>query len=171
MNSLLIVTAIVLFAIGYQGARQAARRRILTELETLPVGIEVELSPAQVHARSGGNSDWRYYWRYQTVLQAIDVSLTVVQFGYCEWFRDRWVLPRDESGFERGPLTARHFAEWFRCPGAHLKPGRKVIDDQHWLGSNDLRSVRHKWYFIGIDCNGNRYKGEGTVELIGEVEP
>jgi hypothetical protein len=63
-----------------------------------------------------------------------------------------------------------HFAEWFRCPGAYLKPGKQVVDDQHWLGSDDLRSVRHKWYFIAIDCHGKRYKGEGIVDLLDELE-
>jgi hypothetical protein len=169
MNSLLVVTAIVLFFIGLQGARQSARRRVLTELDRLPVGIHVELEPAKVRARLGGESAWRYYWCYQTSLQAIEVGMTVIQFGYCEWFQDRWVLPRGESGFERGSLSATHFAEWFRCPGAYLHAGMRIVDNEHWLGSDDLRTVRHKWYFIAIDGQGNRYKGEGIVELLGEL--
>jgi hypothetical protein len=171
MNSLLIVTVIVLFIIGYQGAIQAARRRVIAELDRLPVGIKVDLTPSQVRARTGGESEWRYTWHYKTALHAIEEGLTVVQFGYCEWYKGHWALPRDESGFERGPLKALQFAEWFRCPGAFLKPGKQVFDDQHWLGSEDLRSVRHKWYFIGIDCHGKRYKGEGIVDLLGELEP
>jgi hypothetical protein len=170
MNSLLIVTALVLFAIGYQGAIQAARRRVIAELDRLPVGIKVELTPSRVSARAGGESAWRYYWQYRTVLESISEELTVIQFGYCEWYKDHWILPRDESGFERGPLQAPQFAEWFRCPGAFLKPGKEVVDEQHWLGSDDLRSVRHKWYFVAIDCHGKRYKGEGIVDLLGELD-
>ncbi len=47
-------------------------------------------------------------------------------------------------------------------------PGHPV-SHQSGAGSHALRSFKQGWFFIGFDETGRRYKGEGVIELVGEM--
>lgn len=109
---------------------------------------------------------WPYRWIFRTEVRAIDRPLTIARFGICAWDGKQWILPPDNRRYNAGVLDGETFIEWYACPGARIEPGKPAIDPQNWAGSYTRTSFRQKWFFIGEDDRGKRYKGEGIVELI-----
>ena len=82
------------------GGRAPATPALLSELETLPVGLRVTHTPPEVRGPRGPNPDardWRYRWFFRTEVGAIDRPLTITQFGILAWEDGKWVLPPDQS--------------------------------------------------------------------------
>jgi hypothetical protein len=140
---------------------------VLADLESLPVGIKVIHTPAQVRSPVGPNPQgWPFRWLFRTEVHAIDRPLTIIQFGICAWDGNQWILPTDNRRYNSGVLNRQTFKEWYDCPTARIEPGKPAIDPQNWAGNRTRASFRQRWFFIGVDNRGNRYKGEGVVELL-----
>jgi hypothetical protein len=129
--------------------------------------MEVIHSPSKVRSPVGPNAEgWPYRWPFRTEVRAIDRPLTIVKFGICAWDGTRWVLPPNTRRYNAGILSQSQFKDWYSCPGARIEPGKSAIDPENWAGSHTRTSFRQKWFFIAVDGQGKRYKGEGVVELL-----
>ncbi len=146
---------------------------LLSELETLPVGLRVTHTPAQVRGPVGPNADppdWRYRWIFKTEVSAVDRPVTITQFGILAWDGAKWILPPDQSRYNSGLLDQRTFVEWYSCPRARIEPGKPAVDPQNWAGSHERISFQQQWFFIGVDADGKRCKGEAVVQLLADGE-
>ena len=138
----------------------------LLELEGLPVGISVNHSPDPVLATWHGREEWKCKWTYATTVSSLAESVKVDEFGMFTWDCGRWYF----VNFTKKPFTSGDFAEWYSCLGAELISGTKFTDSSNWSASCSLKAGKSRWYFIGTDRNGNRVKGEATVELAAQFE-
>lgn len=68
------------------------------------------------------------------------------------------------------PFTAENFAEWYSCKDAGVTPGNDFADPKNWGGSETLNHGKALWYFIGVDENGRRIKGEAMMEQLPELK-
>jgi hypothetical protein len=84
----------------------------------------------------------------------------IEEFGAYERVNDHWVL----STFTGKPFTPKDFVDWYSCPGAYIEAGQECSDPKNWTGGNAPFSSTGKWYFKGIDDNGNIVIGEAVVE-------
>lgn len=133
----------------------------LEDIRRFPVGLRVTHFPNPVGATQGGRSGYAYTWQYETSVEAINKELTIVEFGIFFERDDTWIF----SNYTGKPFTGQDFAEWYSCPEARLSPASPAKDPQNWTGSNELRSVRNLWYFIGTDSRGERFRGEAMIEI------
>jgi len=141
--------------------------KVLAELESLPIGLEVVHTPGSVGSPKGPNQeDWPYRWRFRTELRAIDRPITITRFGILAWDGSKWFLPPDQRQYNAGILDQATFTEWYRCTDATIQPGQPAVDPENWAGSYARAPFRQKWFFIGEDTQGQRLKGEGVVDLI-----
>lgn len=139
----------------------------LRELEKIPVGLVVLHLPNKVFATRGGPSGRPFTWVHSTRVASDMHVVTMKEFGAFVWADERWVF----STYTGKPFTATDFAEWYRCPGAKVKPGRPCADASNWEGGTELKGGKltgdkARWYFIGILKNGTLVKGEAVVELM-----
>lgn len=152
--------------------------QLLKELDKLPVGIKVVHTPAKLKAsRNDGtkaniDQKWTYEWSYKTTVSAMDkdTPLTIVGFGSCEWVDEKWAIPANRDEYDVIEGGTGEFAEWYTCPMGKLEPGKEYTDPQNWSGSKKLRAFKQKWFYVGEDKDGKRYKGEAEVELLGELD-
>jgi hypothetical protein len=162
-------TALMAGMVGCSGVTRSSPpgSALLAELESLPVGLEVIHSPGQVRSPVGPAPEgWPYQWHFRTEVRAIDRPLTIVQFGICAWDGRQWILPLDNRRYNAGVMDQKAFKEWYSCPGARIEPGKPAVDPENWAGSRTRASFRQKWFFVGKDDQGKRYKGEAVVELL-----
>ncbi len=140
----------------------------VAELEALPVGLEVVHTPARVENPRQGDkrSGWAYQWVFGTEVRAIERPLTIAQFGILAWDGENWILPPDQTKYNAGILGQAEFTEWYECPTGRIEPGKPAVDPKNWAGSHTRSSFKQKWFFIGVDSKGQRYKGEAVVELV-----
>ena len=161
----------ILSAVGLAGCnRQTAQPPPATdpkerELTSLPVGIEVTHAPNPVKAQEGGRSGYPFTYVYRTTVKSTVKPLTVVEFGALVWQDGQWVF-RTYTG---KPFSGQDFAEWYACPKATLLPSQQYSDPANWSAANTAQQGKTKWYFIGVDDQGKRYKGEAIVEQTAEV--
>ena len=140
---------------------------VLSQLENLPVGMQVIHKPGEVRSIVGSSgTGWPYRWVFRTEVHAIDHPLTVLRFGICAWDGSKWILPASNRRYNAGVLNQRAFKQWYSCPGARIEPGKPAIDPHNWAGSRTRAPFKQKWFFIGKDDQGKRFKGESVVELL-----
>jgi len=72
---------------------------------------------------------------------------------------------KDDEGESPGDVS-----DAYSCPSAKIEPGKRAVDLQNWAGSRELADFRQKWFFIGTDAGGKRWKGEAIVELVARGE-
>ncbi len=137
----------------------------LSDLGTLPIGLEVVHTPDSVLAQKGGGSGYDYTWTFQTTVRSTGAPVTIQEFGALMDDNGRWVL----GNFTKKFFTQNDFAEWYSCPGGLVTEGNEFSDPSNWGGADCLRPGKTKWFFVGIDDNGNRVKGEAVVEQIAEL--
>lgn len=140
----------------------------LGELASLPEGIEVVHSPNPVHAVAEQQPGHRPTYRrvYRTTVRSKSRAVTVQEFGSFAWLNGRWVF----ANFTGQVFSGRDFAEWYSCPDGKLLPGREAIDPSNWSGGiEQLQAGKMRWYFIGVDEEGRRVKGEAIVDLAAEM--
>lgn len=136
--------------------------------ESLPIGLEVVHTPAEVDDVKGPNpdpNDWKYRWTFRTEVRATNKPLRITRFGILAWDGTRWVLDAAQSQYNSGVLGPTEFIEWYACPDASVKPGRPCVDSQNWAGSRTLSEFKQKWFYVGVDADGTSHKGEGVVTL------
>jgi hypothetical protein len=147
----------------------AAKPTAFDALKQLPVGLKVVHTPNPVRASLSAASQVRkkYTWWYETAVTATDADVTIVEFGSYVWQNDRWAF----SNFSGKPFSAKEFAEWYACPGALIKKGASCADQTNWGSAAELVSGKALWYFIGVDNEGRRVKGEAVIEQLPEIDP
>jgi hypothetical protein len=142
------------------------------ELERLPEGVVVSVDSSAMPATDYGpdvRDGERYVWKYRVTVQATAGTLTVVDYGACDWENGRWVLSRDGHCLDADE-AARDFHEAFDCPKGRLLPGRAYVSTEESAFA-DLKPRRQKWFVIAEDDAGNRYKGEVELDLLDRAEP
>jgi hypothetical protein len=158
------------------GGAPISGEAILKQLESLPVGIKVVHVPPKVKARKNPGTlehvakNWSYYWGYETRVSTMEKPVTIIAFGSCEWVDGKWAIPSNPEEYDVILGTGQQFNEWYLCTQAKLEPGQEYVDNRNWSGSKTLRSFKQKWFYIGVDKDGKRVKGEAEVELLGELD-
>jgi hypothetical protein len=132
-------------------------------LASLPIGIKIRHSPNPARPRVGGRSGFNFTWPYTTSVQTIRGSVKIEEFGAFAWENGRWVF----SNFTGKPYSEVDFADWYSCPNARLLPGRVCSDAHNWSGRRALEAGKTMWYFIGVDAQGKRVKGEAIIQHLG----
>jgi hypothetical protein len=140
------------------------------ELDKLPTGIKVVHKPKTALATLTGKSERRgkYTWWFKTTVSAIDADVTIEEFGALTWWDGKWV---NGGTFTGKPYAAEEFAEWYKCPKAVLRKGKAFSDPTNWSSANELQALKLRWYFVGVDADGKRVKGEAIIKLKAEIDP
>ena len=139
---------------------------ILKDLASLPAGIEVSHFPSPVYARYDSTAQWKYNWTYKTTVRPMASEITVTEFGMFTMQEGRWVL----GNYTGAPFTRKDFAKWYRCADAKLEPGSSYSDPSNWTAAGCLRQGMSRWYFIGTDSDGKRFRGEAVIEQVARVQ-
>lgn len=134
---------------------------ILTELASLPQGLTVTYTPDTVETTFSGPSGVQ--WVHSTTVSSTVGPVKIVEYGFLLERNGRWT---DETGI-RNEYSAADFAENFGCPDAELLPGKSYTNEWNRSISDNLPEQAGKWYFIGLDAEGNRVKGEANLKLVG----
>ncbi|MGB0766734.1 MAG: hypothetical protein ACPGYV_03385 [Phycisphaeraceae bacterium] len=136
------------------------------EVSSLPEGVAVKHTPEQIKAIIGGDSGMKYTWRYSTTVNTIEKQLTIVEFGCFTLIDNEWIF----SNYTGKPFTSSNFEEWYSCPESKLVPGSSYSDPLLMNSSDELRSGKMLWYFIGEDAKGNKYQGTAQAQYVAELE-
>jgi hypothetical protein len=135
-------------------------KRLDSSLDKLPQGIHVLHSPNPVAPKFGimnTQGQEGYRWLYTTTVTAINTPIQIVEWGILYWEDNQWHA-LDER------LDSKEFAHYFDCPEAKITPHHEYSCDFGSFIGNLAEYDKLKWYFIGIDEDGQRVKGEGIVE-------
>lgn len=144
------------------------KKSFLQELAEIPVGIQVNHTPAQVVGPHQGpnKNDWAYRWFFKTEVRPIDRDLTITRFGIAAWDGSDWIMDDAQSEFNSGILEQQDFVEWYGLQNPTIGPQNPAVDEQNWAGSMTRAPFRQKWFFVGEDTSGAKFKGEGVVQLL-----
>jgi hypothetical protein len=148
-------------------------------LASLPVGLEVSHIPSHVLAhKTADRLGWPYGWFFETSVRVVlNRRLRMEKFGMAAWHEGSWVFSTARSvqavGGNWPPnctvFRPGEFEQEFGCPTGWLETGQTYCDHHNWAGSGRLETFRQRWFFIACDEEGHLYKGEGIVELVGEL--
>ena len=101
--------------------------------------------------------------------EGLAVTVKMVEFGYFVERNGQWEWP---YGVEVPyTYTASDFEEMYDCPSSELKPGETYTDARNRSVIDCVPEQAVKWYFIGLDAQDNRVKGEAEVKLLAERAP
>jgi len=141
----------------------------IAELERLPVGIRVVHEPGVAKAVKKlpiDGSRGEFTWVYRTEVTAIEKDLTIVEFGAFHSDGVEWQLGPTVTGT---PFGTKEFTEWYGCKNGLLKKGQSVADPANWNSVDELVPGKIRWFFIGIDPAGKKYRGDAVVEFAAEL--
>jgi hypothetical protein len=141
----------------------------VAELEQLPVGLKVVQSPETAKAVTKLSIDGRpgeYTWVYRTEVIAIDRDLTIVEFGAFHWDGTEWQLGPTVTGT---PFGTKEFAEWYSCENGTIRRRQSFADPVNWHSTNELVASKTRWFFIGVDNAGKRFRGDAVIEFAGDL--
>ena len=136
----------------------------LGELSGLPEGLVVSHTPEAVDpsfAGPVGNA-----WVHRTTVASSVGPVTIVEHGYFVERDGHWY----RAAGSEGALSGNDFAERFDCPGARLEAGAAYTDQWNRSIKENVPEQAARWYFIGVDAEGQRVKGEATVVLRGGTD-
>lgn len=141
----------------------------LRELESMPVGIAVSHTPSPVRYTLNPSNVSGVEWQFSTTVSAVGRPVTIVEYGYFVERNEQW----DFNYENELPLSfsSSDFASEFHCPNALIVPGSSYTNPENRSAIDCIPEQLVKWYFIGIDADGNRVKGEAGVKLITELDP
>jgi hypothetical protein len=130
----------------------------IDDYEQLPIGIIVYHDSNPVAAVKGvPNGRMRAYtWNFKTTVSTIETELRIVEFGAHSWVDGEWRLL--QPSFSR-----QQFAEWYGCKDSLIVPDKTYADPKNWQTSNNLNAFLSRWYFIGEDAKGNRFRGDAVI--------
>lgn len=141
----------------------------LNELASLPEGLTVAHTPDPVYATLYSPSLSGVQWKHSTTVSSKVGPVTIVEFGYFVERNGQWELP---YGAEVPyAYTSSDFAKMYACPSSELKPGESYTDARNRSVIDCVPEQVVMWYFIGMDAQGNRVKGEAKVKLLAERAP
>lgn len=112
-----------------------------------------------------GKRRGKYTWWYKTQIQAKGSGVHIEQFGSFVWRKGQWEF----ANYTRKPFATKDFSEWYSCPDGLLRPGKLFEDPTNWGSSDKLSASKALWYFIGVDEEGRRVKGEAVINGLGEL--
>lgn len=135
----------------------------ISELASLPTGLTVTHTPDAVEKSFSGPSGSQ--WAHSTTVASTVGPVTIVEYGFLLERNGRWT---DETWI-KSKYSASEFAENFESPGAKLLPGKSYTDEWNRSSSDNRPEQLGKWYFIGVDAEGNRVKGEANLKLVGDM--
>ena len=137
----------------------------LSDLDSLPIGLEVVHTPETVLADSTGASGYKYTWTFKTTVRATGAPVSIQEFGSLMDENGRWVLGNVTKKF----FSQNDFAEWYSCPEGFVTSGSEFSDPTNWVGNNCMQPGKVKWFYVGIDDKGRRVKGVAVVEQLAEL--
>ena len=144
-------------------------REKLKELALLPEGLSVSHTPDPVRYTSYTPSLSGVQWQHSTTVSSIAGPVTIIEFGYFVERNGQWEFP---YGVEIPyTYTSNDFAEMYNCPKSELQPGGSYTDPLNRSIIDCVPEQVVKWYFIGLDAEGNRVKGESNLKLLAELDP
>lgn len=175
MKNILLVSVLILCTgAGSAQAEQATAvpfevSEKLRELASLTEGLAVSHTPDPVRYTSHIPSLSGVKWQHSTTVSSIVGPVQIIEFGYFVERNGQWEFP---YGVEV-PYTysSRDFAERYDCPNADLQPGGSYTDPLNRSVIDCVPEQVARWYFIGLDAEGNRVKGESNVKLLTELDP
>ena len=135
----------------------------LAELASLPQGLTVTHTPDPVTSSIFGPSGVQ--WAHSTTVSSTVGPVTIIEYGFLLERNGRWT---DETWI-RSKYSASEFAKNFECPESKILPGKSYTNEWNRSGSDNLLEQFGKWYFIGLDSQGNRVKGEADIKLLGNM--
>lgn len=140
-------------------------------LRNIPTGIEVSHSKKNVYAiqnKKDPEKYGKYKWHFETTVSSINDDLTIIEFGAYLWDGNEWV---SRSIYNR-PFNQNEFSKWYSCENALIKKGHSFTDFNNWTKGDSLDGEKKRtlWYFIGVNADGEKYKGTAEVLTIGELE-
>ncbi len=171
---LLVSTLIFCTAAGLAQAEQETAVAFevsekLRELASLTEGLSVSHAPDPVRYTSHIPSLSGVNWQYSTTVSSVAGPVTIIEFGYFVERNGQWGL---SYGLEVPyTYTSSDFAERYGCPNSELQPGGSYTDAQNRSVIDCVPEQMVKWYFIGLNANGDRVKGESNVKLLTELDP
>ena len=168
--SILILVASAGLALADQAiAESTDSSEKLKELESMPVGIAVSHTPALVRYILNPSNVSGVEWQFSTTVSALAGPVTIIEFGYFVERNEQWELNYENEL----PLSfsASDFASAFDCPNAVMVPGKSYTNPKNQSAIDCVPEQLVKWYFIGIDADGGRVKGEAGAKLITELDP
>jgi WD40 repeat protein len=133
----------------------------LRETTTATAILEVTHYPNPAKFQPGGASGGAYTCAYKTSVKAIGAGVRIEKFGMYFWENNQWVHSTSNNG---QPWSPEEFANWYSCPGAYIGPGQECSDPNNWNGADTPNLTKGKWYYIGVDDNGNEVQGEAVIE-------
>lgn len=123
--------------------------------------LEVTHYPSPAKFQPGGSSGSAYTCAFKTSVKAIRAGVHIEKFGAYFWENNQWVHSTSNNG---QPWSSDEFADWYSCPGAYIGPGQECYDPNNWIGGDSSNMTKSKWYYIGVDDNGNALQGEAIIE-------
>jgi hypothetical protein len=130
----------------------------VTEQATLaPAQLIVTHQPNPARFEKSTSGQFAYICSYKTSLTAVDVGVTIVEFGMDFWVDGQWTL-------SNSVFSAIDFSNWYSCPNAYIAPGQTCSDPQNWNATDKLEAAKGKWYYKGVDDNGNSVIGEAMID-------
>jgi len=141
----------------------------LRELESMPMGIAVSHTPNLARYTFNPSNVSGVEWQFSTTVSAMAGPVTISEFGYFVERNEQWELNYEDEL----PLSfsSSDFANEFDCPNALMVPGKSYTNPENRSAIDCVPEQLVKWYFIGIDADGKRVKGEAGVKLITELDP
>lgn len=135
----------------------------LGELAGIPDGLVVTHAPDTVEPTFTGPGGKE--WLHRTAVTSEVGPVTIVQYGYFLQNDGHWYLAYGEEGF-----SGEDFAKRFGCPDATMRAGTTYTNEFTRSTPDRGPEQTARWYFIGVDAEGNRVKGEATVTLRGNPD-
>ena len=114
-------------------------------------------SPNPAKFKKTNDPDYPYRCNYKTSVTAIDFGVKIQRFHMYFWQDGQWVI--SDSIF-----TWVDFTDWYSCPNAYIAAGQTCSDPHNWNSSAYLVDTKGKWYYKGVDDNGNMVQGEAIIE-------
>jgi hypothetical protein len=136
----------------------------LNELASLPQGLTVVHTPDAVATTADGPTGSK--WPHSTTVSSTVGPVVIVEFGCLYKEGEHWKF----GTANKAPYTADNFAEWYGCQNAEMQPGATYTDASNFSLGHGSPDQAAKWYFIGVDAQGNRVKGEADVKLLKSMD-
>jgi hypothetical protein len=166
---LVLITSAGLALADQEIAESTDASEKLRELESMPVGIAVSHTPSPVRYTLNPSNVSGVEWQFSTTVSAMVGPVTIVEFGYFVERNEQWTF-NYEKGLPQS-FSYSDFTSEFDCPNALMVPGKSYTNPENRSAIDCVPEQHVKWYFIGIDADGNRVKGEAGLKLITELDP
>jgi hypothetical protein len=134
----------------------------LQELASIPQGLSVVHTPDSITDSTDGPTGPK--WAHTTTVSSDVGPVTIIEFGCLLDDGGQWRY----ATTNKEPYSAENFAQWYKCPNAELQTGQSYTDEANFSTGRSFPANVTKWYFIGVDAEGNKVKGEAEVAMMSE---